>query len=262
MTIATDFRSDLLASGMLIDTGVNGIYLRSGTFEKIVRSVSDLISLAFTDQNAEVFHCPPVIPRDTLERSGYSHNFPDLMGTLKESDELVLASVVCHSVYPLYSGRLPVGGRCLEVFGHCFRHEPSRDPFRMQAFRTQEFVYMGDPDEAIVRRVLWLERYVALFSGFGLDVDVVVANDPFCGRTGKFMASIQRAKTLKYEIVWSGVALASANYHMDHFAKEFGIETYDGEVAHTACSGPGIERVALALLRTYGFHPDDWPVWR
>jgi len=32
--VTNGFRSELLASGLLVDTGVNGLYLRSGTFEK------------------------------------------------------------------------------------------------------------------------------------------------------------------------------------------------------------------------------------
>jgi seryl-tRNA synthetase len=196
-----------------------------------------------------------VIPKVTLERSGYAHNFPDLMGTVAEADDLALASVVCHSVYPLYSGRLPEGGKVIEAFGQVFRHEPSLDPYRMQTFRTQEFIYMGTPDEAMAHRQLWLERYVDVFRGLGLDIEVIVASDPFFGHEGRLLASIQRAKELKYEIVWDGMALASANYHLDHFAKKFGILTSDGEVAHTACSGPGLERVALALLKTHGL---DW----
>lgn len=249
-----DDLSDVLDSGLLIDTGTDGIYLRSGKFENIVRGLSDRISAAFPEQR-EVLHCPPVIPKVTLERSGYQRKFPDLMGTINEADDLALASVVCHSVYPLQSGRLPVGGKVIEAFGHVFRHEPSLNPYRMQTFRTQEFIYLGTPDEAMSHRQLWLGRYVELFRSFGLDVGVEIASDPFFGHEGRLLASIQRAKELKYEIVWEGMALASANYHLDHFAKEYGIQTSDGEVAHTACSGPGLERVALALFKTHGL---DW----
>src|ERR1035438_10159118 len=139
MSVTTDFRSELLASGLLIDTGTDGLYLRSGRFENVVSKVDDLVSsMCVAD---EVLYCPPVIPKVTLERSGYQRRSPDLMGTVNEDDELALASVVCHSVYPLFAGRLPKGGRVIEAFGQCFRHEPGLDPFRMQAFRTHEFIY-------------------------------------------------------------------------------------------------------------------------
>ena len=35
--------------------------------------------------------------------------------------------------------------------------------------------------------------------------------------------------------------------------------TADGEVAHTACVGFGMERIALALFRTHGLDPERWP---
>jgi seryl-tRNA synthetase len=39
----------------------------------------------------------------------------------------------------------------------------------------------------------------------------------------------------------------------------FGIESANGDAAHTACVGFGVERVALALLKTHGLEPDKWP---
>lgn len=55
-------------------------------------------------------------------------------------------------------------------------------------------------------------------------------------------------------------AIASANYHQDHFAQEFGIYTADGQMAHTACVGFGLERITLALFRKHGFDVAEWPV--
>jgi seryl-tRNA synthetase len=54
-------------------------------------------------------------------------------------------------------------------------------------------------------------------------------------------------------------AVASFNYHQDHFASAFGIYTVDGKVAHTACMGFGMERITLALFKTHGFEPKQWP---
>jgi len=291
--VTTDFRSELLASGLLIETGVDGLYGRSGTFEKVVRGIDDLITAAGADQHASVLHFPAIVPRVVLERSGYLRSFPDLLGSIsvfegdddlheqllerivqgKNWDELLrpsdvaLCSAACHPLYPHCSGRLPAGSRRFEIFGHCFRHEPSLDPARMQAFRQHEYVYLGDPDGAVAHRDQWLQRSTELLSALGLDVDAVIANDPFFGRTGRMLASNQRADTLKYEIVCTihpggkPTAVFSSNYHLDHFGNAFGIESASGDVAHTACSGFGIERVTLALLGTHGLDPDTWP-WR
>jgi seryl-tRNA synthetase len=289
--VTTDFRSELLASGLLVDTGVDGLYLRSGGFEKVVRGIDDLITAAGVDQNASVLHLPAVIPRLLLERSGYVRSFPNLLGMVNvfEGDDdlhakllerfehgenwaellapsdVALCSAACHALYPLCSGRLPDGGRRFEVFGHCFRHEPSLDPARMQAFRMHEFVYLGDADGAVAHRDLWLERSAELLSGLGLAVHAVVANDPFFGRAGRMLASSQRAETLKYEIVCAinpdaePTAISSSNYHVDLFGIGFGIESSNGDVAHTACVGFGVERITLALLAAHGLDPDTWP---
>jgi seryl-tRNA synthetase len=289
--VTTDFRSELLASGLLVDTGVDGLYLRSGGFEKVVRGIDDLITAAGVDQNASVLHLPAVIPRLLLERSDYVRSFPNLLGMVNvfEGDDdlhakllerfehgenwaellapsdVALCSAACHALYPLCSGRLPDGGRRFEVFGHCFRHEPSLDPARMQAFRMHEFVYLGDADGAVAHRDLWLERSAELLSGLGLAVHAVVANDPFFGRAGRMLASSQRAETLKYEIVCAinpdaePTAISSSNYHVDHFGIGFGIESSNGDVAHTACVGFGVERITLALLAAHGLDPDTWP---
>jgi len=289
--MTTDFRSELLASGLLVGTGVDGLYGRSGTFEKVVRGIDDLVTAAGADQHASVLHFPAVIPRLVLERSGYVRSFPDLLGSvsifqggddlhaellerlarganwaeLLTPSDVVLCSAACHPLYPLCSGRLAPGGRRFEVFGHCFRHEPSLDPLRMQAFRMHEFVYVGDPDGAVAHRDLWLERAVDLLSEIGLAVEVAVANDPFFGRAGRLLAVSQRSDTLKCEIVCNihpdaePTAIASANYHLDHFGMAFGIESANGDAAHTACVGFGVERVALALLKTHGLEPDKWP---
>ena len=54
-------------------------------------------------------------------------------------------------------------------------------------------------------------------------------------------------------------AVASFNYHQDHFGRIFAIRTPAGEIAHTACLGFGLERCAMALFRTHGMVPADWP---
>jgi hypothetical protein len=94
-------------------------------------------------------------------------------------------------------------------------------------------------------------------------VEPVVANDPFFGRAGRYLANNQLEETLKHEIMASihspefPTAIASANCHLDHFGELFGIETATRDVAHSCCFGFGIDRITLALLRTHGFQPAD-----
>jgi hypothetical protein len=53
-------------------------------------------------------------------------------------------------------------------------------------------------------------------------------------------------------------AVASANYHKDHFGEAFGF-TAGGVVGQTACTAFGIERIALALINAHGPQTDRWP---
>jgi seryl-tRNA synthetase len=179
---------------------------------------------------------------------------------------VMMTPAICYPLYPTVSGTLPPGGRRVDLQGFAFRHEPSDDPARMQIFRMHEFVRLGTPDEALEHRNYWLERGQEIFRSVGLEVQPVVANDPFFGRGGKVQKAIQREQDLKYEFVIpicsaeKPTAIGSSNYHLDHFGSVFGIRTADGEVAHSACVGFGLERVALALFKTHGLDPKSWPI--
>jgi seryl-tRNA synthetase len=285
------FRDELLAAGLLIECGVEGLYGRSGAFEGIVAAVETAVTRLGADHNAEVIRFPPLVPRSVFEQTDYLRSFPNLTGSihtfsgddrghaellavadsggdwarLLEPAEVMLCPAVCHPLYPTCTGRLPAGGRTFDLYGWCFRHEPSLDPARMQAFRQREYVYIGEPDRAETHRDRWTERGLTLFGALGLDAEAVVANDPFFGRVGRLLAANQLDEVLKYEIVVpiaSGdhpTAVMSANCHRDHFGRPFGIEASDGTPAHSACVGFGVERVSLALLRRHGLRPDSWP---
>jgi seryl-tRNA synthetase len=287
----TAFRQELIDAGLVVDAGVQGLYGRSAAYERITAGIIALTSRVGAVDEATFMHFPPVIPRALLVQTDYLKSFPDLTGSVHtfrgddklhaellslvdaghdwtptlEPAEVVLRPAACHPLYPLCTGRLPEGGRRFEVWGWCFRHEPSLDPARMLAFRMHEFVYVGDPEGATAHRDVWLERGGELLNGLGLDVDVVVANDPFFGRVGRVLAANQRDEALKLEFVTpicsteSPTAITSVNRHQDHFGLTFGIESFDGDVAHSACFAVGVDRTALALLRTHGLDAERWP---
>ena len=180
---------------------------------------------------------------------------------------VVLTPAICHPLYATLEGRLPEGGGVYDLSGFGFRHEPSIDPMRMQSFRMREFVLVGTADAAQLYRDTWLDTSVALLASLGLAVDAVPANDPFFGRAGKMLVSAQLRENLKVEItvplyadLHEGTAIASANCQRDHLTAAFGIQTADGETAHGACVAFGMERTALALLRTHGMDTESWPV--
>jgi seryl-tRNA synthetase len=78
------------------------------------------------------------------------------------------------------------------------------------------------------------------------------------------LTASQREQQLKFEVLTQiagpePTAVASFNYHQDHFAAAYDIELADGGGAHTACLGFGLERITIALFRTHGFDVQGWP---
>src|SRR5438093_428704 len=105
----------------------------------------------------------------------------------------------------------------------------------------ERYVTLGTADQALAHRDFWRGRALEMLRSVGLDARPVVANDPFFGRGGRMMAAAQKEQDLKYELVVPvataerPTAVASSNYHLDHFGHAFGIRTADGKPAHSAC---------------------------
>ena len=286
-----DLRGRLLADGVLIDLGSPGLYGRTGVFERVYTAVDAAAVRSQADLDAEVLRFPPVEPLAAFERTDYIASFPDLAASIsgftgddrthrallaaRERGErwesflapadLMLTPAVCHPVYGLVGDTVPVGGRTFDIVGDSFRREPSLDPMRLQAFHMHEFVHIGTPASAKAHRDGRTPGMRALLESFGLEIDVVPANDPFFGRVGQMLARNQVEQSLKYEFntpVYGpdhdATAIASANLHEDHFGTSFGLRTSDGAVAHSACVAFGLERITIALFAAHGTDPDRW----
>jgi seryl-tRNA synthetase len=287
------FLEELLADGLLIASGVPGLYGYGESFDAVVTAVDALITRAGADDRPERLRFPPLLPRRDLERNNYLASFPHLAGTIFSFDgneaeakeqadralrhedwsefqvvtDLVLSPAACYPAYPAVAARgpLPTSGVTLDLGGSwVFRHEPSGDPARMQTFRQREMVRLAEPETVSRWRDAWRDRAAALLCAVGLDARVDLATDPFFGRSGRMLAASQRQQELKFEVVVQIVgpeptAVASFNYHQEHFTGPYGIRMQDGEVAHSACLGFGLERIALALLGVHGSNTRKWP---
>jgi seryl-tRNA synthetase len=235
---APTFRDELLAAGLLIDTGENGLYGRSQVFEDVIERLNAAITHLGSDQEPEVLRFPPAMRRTDFEDSEYLKNFPQLAGTIhsfcgndagqmrllrclddamKKSEDdrdpewmeqqkptrVVLTPAACYPIYPVMAkrGPLPAKGSTIDVLSYCFRHEPSLDPARMQMFRQREYVRLGTPEQVMTFRQMWVDRGSLLVSLLKLPVDVDLANDPFFGRGGKIVADSQRSQALKFELL-------------------------------------------------------------
>ena len=76
------FRRELLHSGLLAPTTVDGLYHLSGEFERLVRGVADLVHRVGASDDAPVVHLPPMLPRAAFELTGYAGSFPQLIGSV------------------------------------------------------------------------------------------------------------------------------------------------------------------------------------
>jgi seryl-tRNA synthetase len=284
---------ELVERRLLIETGVPGVYGRGGDFEEVRERVAALVTRAAAVERPEQMRFPPILPREDLERIDYLKSFPHLAGSIFSFDgseaqaaelseracrhedwsgfqrmtDLVLTPAACYPVYPAIAARgaLARGGVTVDAGGaYVFRREPSADPARLQMFHQREIVRIGEPELVRQWRDAWRERAVELLGSLGLAVELDLASDPFFGRSGRMLTVSQREQELKFEVLTQiagpePTAVASFNYHQDHFASVYGIELADGGCAHTACLGFGLERISIAMFATHGFDVHAWP---
>jgi seryl-tRNA synthetase len=262
-------------------------------FEDVRTRFDDLVSRIAAEDAPETMRFPPMIPRRVLEDVGYLKSFPNLSGSIfgfyggnaeanqlvelaaehgdwsgmLEQSDVVMLPAACYPAYPAIAARgpLPEAGSTLDLgASYVFRNEPSYDPARMQMFHQREMVRIGSPEQVLEWRERWIGRARRIYEEVGIDADVDVASDPFFGRGGRILAQNQRDLQLKFEVLVQiaspgPTAITSFNYHQEHFSSVFDIQCADGERAHTACLGFGLERVTLALFHRHGLDPADWP---
>ena len=288
---ALKFHEGLVKAGLIIPVGVQGAFGRNHVFESVLEGFNNAVTRLAKDDGAEYFVFPPIIDRKVLEKTDYMDSFPHLAGTVhsfmgKELDarklserihaggawgdamqitDVSLNPAACYPLYPTLPGTVPDTGRVVTMLNWVFRHEPSPEPTRMQAFRVREYVACGPPEFVIEWRDKWLERGKTLLEGLGLPAKADVATDPFFGKGGKMLAASQKELKLKFEVLVPVIskdnptACCSFNYHEGKFTDAFDIALPSGDTAHTACLGFGLERCVMALFQEHGFDPGKWP---
>jgi seryl-tRNA synthetase len=286
-----NFHDELVAHQLIVPAGVLGAFGRKRAFEDVLARLDAVILDAARDDGIEFLTFPPVIDREIVQRTGYMDSFPNLCGAIHsfsgaETDartisqrisagqpwgellgqtDVVLNPAACYPFYPTCTGVLPLGGRNVTMDAWVYRQEPSQEATRMRAFRVREFVRIDTAEVVVAWRDMWLERGLTLLKTLGLPARADIAADPFFGRTGKMLAAGQVEQRLKFEVLVpvlsddNPTACGSFNYHQDKFGQAFGIRLPDGDVAHSACVGFGMERVVMALFKAHGFDPQVWP---
>ncbi|MBG1233861.1 amino acid--[acyl-carrier-protein] ligase [Aestuariivirga litoralis] len=284
---------DPLRDVLFHETGVDGVYVRTGLYEGLVEQMAAMIT-RHREAGCEIMRFPPVSSRAMIEKSGYLKSFPNLLGCVcglhgseaevldavnqwdkgngswsdkTTASDLVLAPAACYPVYPIAAkrGPLPKGGVTFDVLADCFRAEPSKHLDRFQSFRMREYVCVGTADDVAAFRDRWMEKAQGIATTMGLKFRVDTASDPFFGRVGAIKAVSQVQQALKFELLVplrsdeSPTACMSFNYHRDHFGTTWDIKDVNGEPAHTGCVAFGMDRLAVAMFHTHGTDTAKWP---
>jgi seryl-tRNA synthetase len=278
-----------LTRSLLLPSPGRGVYARTALFEQVVEGLTTFIS-RHREPETQVFRFPPVMSRSELERSGYLHSFPNLLGGVSclegseakiravveqpdwanelSATELVLSPAACYPVYPIAAalGPIPARGLMFDVAADCFRHESTYEIGRLQSFRMREFVCVGRPEQVLEFRTRWMFLAQRLANQLGLEHSIAPASDPFFGKGGKLAAMSQLEQSLKFELLIplnpkeGPTACMSFNCHRDHFSSVWDLTTENGDKAHTGCVAFGMDRLALALFKKHGLELEKWPV--
>jgi seryl-tRNA synthetase len=279
---------DLITRSLLLPSPGGGVYARTGLFEQINEGLSFFITRN-REPDTQVLRFPPVMSRSQLERSGYLHSFPHLLGGVSclegneatihalvekpnwvselSATELVLSPAACYPVYPMAAaaGPIPAKGLMFDVASDCFRRESTHEVGRFQSFRMREFVCMGTPEQVLDFRTRWMFKGQRLAKLLCLPHQIAPASDPFFGRAGKLAAMSQLEQSLKFELLVpirpeeEPTACMSFNCHRDHFSSVWDLKIEGDGEAHTGCVAFGLDRLALALFKTHGLELAEWP---
>ena len=124
-----------------------------------------------------------------------------------------------------------------------------------------ETVLFGEPDRLLQKRAELIEYVGMAFSKLGIKGSFETASDAFFlpeDAGAKLMQQLKGTK-LEYQVHLGkkNVALASLNYHENHFTAAFSIGT---ETTHSMCVAFGIERLAAHSLSVWGNDQAYWPI--
>lgn len=230
--------------------------------------------LAWAEEfGAEKMMFPPLMRVEDLNRIDYFRNFPHLgifTSSIQENwledyikggdvgmipnthlgnSNYALLSAACYPIYFHLQNQVLNSPRYITVLGQCFRNESYYKGLeRLLSFRLREIVCIGSDLEVKSFLARCKEKILAFAAEIGLPLEVKVASDPFYEPNG-VRAKMQKRFPVKEEFVYEGVALASANFHLNFFGERCNIRTEDEKFAFSGCVGMGIERWVNILIR-------------
>lgn len=198
----------------------------------------------------------PVISLTALARAEYLTSFPGRAVAVGDGDtaEFAVPPAACLHCYAGMADRtLESSPLAFAIRNRCARGDETVDTphGRLREFTMREIVVIGAAEEVDRARRFLMRRTQTYLTRLDLSATLEVATDPFHTAADRGKLALQRLRALKYELhmplAGATIAVASFNYHEDHFGRAFGIALPDGSPAHTACVAFGIERWELAV---------------
>ena len=290
--------------GWITEFPGRGQWIYAAPYAKLLRVLEDfIIERVAAPLGFEEAMFPKLIPLEVMQRMpGYLDGVPEGMYyvcppprepeaftdfkqklkltkrvAVKELDKAlkapayVLAPAQCEPFYEIFSQRrvriedLPT--KLYDRSGWTYRWEGGgvEGFVRTQEFRRIEFVFLGEPGDAVKIRDEVLDKSVKLMDELGLEWQLSVAT-PFYMREGGIEADVSDSSkvatydlevALPYKPGW--LELGSYNVHRTKFVKTFKIKEAKGREIWTGCCGFGTTRWVAGFLAQHGFEPLRWP---
>ena len=201
---------------------------------------------------------PSLISEEVLVKCGYFDTFPHHLTQLnaygkndRDSRKRYLTPAACIHIYPLLKKEFKQDA-CYTTLERVYRYENGNfsDKERLWEFTVREFVFVGS--ETFVKGALNdLKQKSLLFAKeISDEAELSEACDSFLpSKENVIRQKLQLANHLKDELLLPledrKVAVASFNYHANHFSRPFEFDK-QGKVV-TGCVGFGMERWMLCI---------------
>lgn len=225
---------------------------RSGGASTAVPAIEDELLHWGRELGAREVVPDPVLSLAALARAEYLTSFPGR--AVAVGLEFAIPPAACLQCYAdLADRKLDSSPIVFALRNRCARGDEAVDAEhgRLREFTMREIVIVGAADAVDRARRSLVRRTQTYLTRLDLSATIEVAADPFHIPADRGKLAVQRLRALKYELrmplAGGTIAVASFNYHEDHFGRAFGISLPDGSPAHTGCVAFGLERWELAV---------------
>lgn len=278
-----------------VDTG---LFMFQGEFLQVFHAINAKVKQLSTQFQAIEQEYPALWPIELFKKINYLEEFPQqailcagVKPTKKAKDNVAasyskikefseieiddnfapakfgLQPAVCDCCYYMLRDKDQIENTSYTCYNKVFRNETSATGGleRLTNFSVRDVMFVGGASYVLERRQRVFEMLEVFVQELQLNCKLESANDPFFAGNAISKSVFQYASQLKHELLFDvpglpkAMAFGSVNLHLDFFGSAFDIQLKDGEAAHSACVGIGMERMSYALFCQHGAQLSEWP---